>query len=57
MYLPSTIASFVAFGLAYFLVQRGLTKDFGEKAQLFDDSMWEALEPKKPELEPAPNPT
>jgi hypothetical protein len=54
MYLPSTIASFAAFGLAYFLVQRGLTKDFGEKAQLFDDSMWEALEPAKSQTnEPA----
>lgn len=44
MYLPSTIASFAAFGLAYYLVQRGLTKDFGAKAQLFDDTLWEALE-------------
>ncbi|MFN3265783.1 MAG: VC0807 family protein [Deinococcales bacterium] len=51
MYLPSTIASFAAFGAAYFLVQRGLTKDFGEKAQLFDDSMWAALEAKNSDIE------
>ncbi len=43
MYLPSTAASLVAFGLAYWLVQRGMTKDFGPKAQLFEDSMWDAL--------------
>ena len=49
LYLPSLLASFAAFGLAYYLVQRGLTKDFGEKAQLFDDTLWDALETKKPE--------
>jgi hypothetical protein len=46
LYLPSTLASFAAFGLAYYLVQRGLTKDFGEKAQLFDETLWESLAPK-----------
>ncbi len=46
MYLPSTLASFAAFGLAYYLVQRGLTKDFGAKAQLFDETLWDALEQK-----------
>jgi hypothetical protein len=43
MYLPSTAASIVAFGLAYWLVQRGITKDFGPNAQLFEDGMWDAL--------------
>ncbi len=51
LYLPSTLASFAAFGLAYYLVQRGLTKDFGEKAQLFDDTLWESLEPQQPETQ------
>jgi hypothetical protein len=52
LYAPSLIASFAAFGLAYFLVQRGLTKDFGEKAVLFDDTLWDALETPqaKPEI-------
>jgi hypothetical protein len=43
MYLPSTIASLAAFAAAYWLVQRGITKDFGPKAQLFEDGMWDAL--------------
>ncbi len=47
VYLPSTIASFAAFGLAYWLVQRGITQDFGKKAQLFDDHFWEALGERK----------
>ncbi len=55
LYAPSLIASFAAFGLAYFLVQQGLTKDFGEKAQLFDDTLWEALDPKP--VETPLNPT
>lgn len=58
VYLPSTLASFAAFGLAYYLVQRGLTKDFGEKAQLFDDTLWEALEPQPQQTQPAtPSPS
>jgi hypothetical protein len=43
MYVPSLALSALGFGAAYWLVQRGVTKDFGRKAQLFDDSMWEAL--------------
>jgi hypothetical protein len=43
LWLPSTIASMLAFGAAYWLVQRGITKDFGPKAQLFEDGMWDAL--------------
>ena len=43
MYAPSLVLSLLAFGGAYWLVQRGMTKDFGSKAQLFDDSMWDAL--------------
>ena len=43
MYIPSLALSFLGFGAAYWLVQRGVTKDFGSKAQLFDDSMWDAL--------------
>lgn len=47
MYIPSLALSFLGFGAAYWLVQRGMTKDFGSKAQLFDDTMWDALrEPK-----------
>jgi hypothetical protein len=51
MYVPSLALSFLGFGAAYWLVQRGVTKDFGEKAQLFDDSMWEAL--RDPQDQPA----
>jgi len=43
MYAPSLVLSLLAFGGAYWLVQRGMTKDFGERAQLFDDTMWDAL--------------
>lgn len=43
MYAPSLALSFLGFGAAYWLVQRGMTKDFGAKAQLFDDTMWDAL--------------
>ena len=43
MYVPSLALSFLGFGAAYWLVQRGVTKDFGPKAQLFDDTMWDAL--------------
>lgn len=43
MYIPSLALTFLGFGAAYWLVQRGVTKDFGSKAQLFDDSMWDAL--------------
>jgi hypothetical protein len=43
MYIPSLVASLAAFGLAYWFVQRGMTKDFGPKAQLFEESMWDAV--------------
>ena len=51
MYIPSLALSFLGFGAAYWLVQRGMTKDFGSKAQLFDDTMWDAL--REPEQQPA----
>jgi hypothetical protein len=61
MYVPSLVASLAAFGLAYWFVQRGITKDFGPKAQLFEDTMWDAVrgepavqgEPETPILEAA----
>ena len=52
MYIPSLALSFLGFGAAYWLVQRGVTKDFGSKAQLFDDTMWDAL--REPTLEGQP---
>ena len=51
MYIPSLALSFLGFGAAYWLVQRGMTKDFGSKAQLFDDTMWDAL--RDPQDQPA----
>jgi hypothetical protein len=56
VYLPSTIASFAAFGLAYWLVQRGITQDFGKQAQLFDDHFWDALEPRGNDTAPTTSP-
>jgi hypothetical protein len=52
VYLPSTIASVAAFGLAYWLVQRGITQDFGKQAQLFDDHFWDVLEQRNNETAP-----
>ena len=36
--------SFIAYGLAFYLTQVGITRAFGPKAQLFDDGFWGAIE-------------
>ncbi len=45
LYLPSLIATFIALGFAYYLVQRGIHQDFGKKVQLFDEDSWENMNP------------
>ncbi len=50
LYLPSLIATFIALGFAYYLVQRGIHQDFGKQVQLFDEDSWENMNPKTPEL-------
>lgn len=41
----SMFSTFIAYGLAYYAVQWGTERDFGEKAKLFEDHLWEALTP------------
>ncbi|HEX2863884.1 MAG TPA: VC0807 family protein [Deinococcales bacterium] len=36
--------SFIAYGLAFYLSQVGITRAFGPKAQLFEDTFWGAIE-------------
>jgi hypothetical protein len=45
LYVPSLIATFIALGFAYYLVQRGIHQDFGKKVQLFDEDSWENMNP------------
>jgi hypothetical protein len=45
LYLPSLIATFIALGFAYYLVQRGIHQDFGKQVQLFDEDSWEKMNP------------
>nr|WP_281376972.1 VC0807 family protein [Deinobacterium chartae] len=44
MRLPSLIGTFIAYGFAFYLVQYGVSRSFGDKAKLFEDGFWEALE-------------
>jgi hypothetical protein len=45
LYIPSLIATFIALGFAYYLVQRGIHQDFGKQVQLFDEDSWEKMNP------------
>jgi hypothetical protein len=44
MRLPSIVMTFIAYGLAYYAVQWGVETDFGPKAKLFEETLWENLE-------------
>ncbi|HWG84623.1 MAG TPA: VC0807 family protein, partial [Deinococcales bacterium] len=46
----SLVASFAAYGYAFYMAQAGATRAFGPKAKLFEDEMWEALA--EPQAEP-----
>jgi hypothetical protein len=41
---PSLLTSIASFAFAFFLVQRGVTRAFGEKANLFDETFFEAVQ-------------
>jgi hypothetical protein len=41
---PSIITSLVSFAVAFFLVQQGVTKAFGEKVNLFDENFFESVQ-------------
>jgi hypothetical protein len=49
----SLVSSFVAYGLAFYLAQAGVTRAFGDKAKLFEDDLWEALGEGKGAANPA----
>jgi hypothetical protein len=40
----SLVASLAAYGLAFYLLQRGVSQAFGPKARLFEDDLWDVLE-------------
>jgi hypothetical protein len=44
MRLPSIVMTFAAYGLAYYAVQWGVETDFGPKAKLFEETLWDNLE-------------
>jgi hypothetical protein len=50
LYVPSLIATFIALGFAYYLVQRGIHQDFGKDVQLFDEDSWEKMNPPASEV-------
>ncbi|MBC7645780.1 MAG: hypothetical protein H7095_01530 [Pseudopedobacter sp.] len=53
MRLPSIVLSLLAYGFAYYYVQWAVERDFGSKAKLFEDGMWEALKETTKPLESA----
>jgi hypothetical protein len=57
LYVPSLLATFAALALAYYLVQRGIHRDFSKDVQLFDEESWEKIDPRAAEvLEPTAQP-
>jgi len=53
MRLPSIVLSLLAYGFAYYYVQWAVERDFGDKAKLFEDGLWQALEEQPKPLESA----